>query len=837
MKKNLIVHSLLLLILFSSNLVISQIPDWTWAKQAGGKETDEGHGIAVDGSGNSYVTGYFTGTASFNGFTLTASGGKGNDIFVAKYDADGVCKWVKQAGGISADAGYGIAVDGSGNSYVTGYFYDAASFNGTSLTSQGNADIFVAKYDGNGTFQWAKQAGGPNWDQGNGIAVDGSGNSYVTGYFNSQASFNGTSLTAAGNNDIFVAKYNSNGDFKWVKQAGGSDSDIGNGIAVDGSGNSYVTGHFRKTASFNGTSLTSVGSSDIFVAKYDDSGEFQGAKKAGGILDDEGKGIAVDGNGNSYVTGYFTGTAYFNGTSLIDVKQNGDIFVAKYNGNGDVQWVRQAGGDYWDQSCGIATDAAGNSYITGSFNDVASFNGTSLTAKGVKIGDIFAAKYDANGTFQWAKQAGGTSDEQGKGIGIDGSGNSYVTGYFSGTASFNGFSLTATGSSKKLGISEDKIVKIGAPDIFVAKLGSGDSDGDGCPDSKEGTGDRDKDGILDHEDYDPTGYFYDEANAKIISGGKIAVTGAGVITIIQDGSSGFYQFFTDGTAGTYTMVVTLPPAYSWSTTCIKQGTLDPTGNPNPLVLGNGENGTTGYLTSNACTKFYLEFQLQPNDPFVFNNNFPLQAPQPTAVTLSAFEATVEENGVAISWSSELEPNIAGYNVYRSKEECCNYEKINEAMILAQGNATEGTSYTFVDQPEERGDYYYKLQEVSLDGTIGFHGPIFLGLTSVPYKKYMIPKEYSLSQNYPNPFNPVTTIEFGLPNPGKVEITIFDVRGRLVRLLISEHRRAGYHWIKWDSRDDYGIKVSSGIYFYHITTNNPAKGGTGFSQTKKMMMLK
>jgi hypothetical protein len=157
-----------------------------------------------------------------------------------------------------------------------------------------------------------------------------------------------------------------------------------------------------------------------------------------------------------------------------------------------------------------------------------------------------------------------------------------------------------------------------------------DSDGDGVPDSVEGTGDRDGDGIPDNEDYDPTGYFYDEITGQIIPGGQVAVTGPGVITIVQDGSGGFYQFTTDGTAGTYTMQVTLPPRHVWSNTCLQQDPppFDPTGSPNPTVLGNGENGATGFLTSNACTRYYLSFDLEAGDPFIFNNNFPLQPPMP-----------------------------------------------------------------------------------------------------------------------------------------------------------------------------------------------------------------
>src|SRR5439155_1564249 len=149
------------------------------------------------------------------------------------YDSTGLLVWAKQAGGIDADRGEGIAVDSSGNSTVTGFFALTATFgpgeaNQTVLTAAGSNDIFVAKYDSTGLLVWAKQAGGANVDGGDGIAVDSSGNSYVTGFFFSTATFgpgevNQTVLTAVGSDDIFVAKYDSTGLLVWAKQAGGTD--------------------------------------------------------------------------------------------------------------------------------------------------------------------------------------------------------------------------------------------------------------------------------------------------------------------------------------------------------------------------------------------------------------------------------------------------------------------------------------------------------------------------------------------------------------------------------------------------------------------------------------
>jgi len=317
---------LLFILAICSVALFAQNEDWIWANQAGGTNDDTGYSIAVDANGNSYVTGSFFGSATFGTTTLTSSGYE--DIFVAKMDNNGNWLWANKAGGTNWDYGYGIAVDANGNSYVTGYFWGNATFGTTTLTCSGNFGIFVAKMDINGNWLWAKQTGGTNTDLGQSIAVDANGNSYVTGYFWGNATFGTTTLTSSGQYDIFVAKMDSNGNWLWAKQAGGTSYDDGYSIAVDDNGNSYVTGYFYGSATFGTTTLTSSGNEDIFIAKLDINGNWLWAKQAGGTDDDYGKGIAVDDNGNSYITGYFYSSATF-GTTTLTSSGYEDIFVAK----------------------------------------------------------------------------------------------------------------------------------------------------------------------------------------------------------------------------------------------------------------------------------------------------------------------------------------------------------------------------------------------------------------------------------------------------------------------------------------------------------------------------
>jgi hypothetical protein len=441
-------------------LVLSSLPTHAqpvaWARRAGGILSDEGYSIAVDASGNSYVSGYFAGTATFgNGITLTSTGQ--NDIFIAKYLSNGDLAWARRAGGTGIDQGNNISVDSTGNSYVIGYFEGTADFdNGVTLTSTGSYDIFVAKYTSNGNLEWARRTGGTGVDFGFGIDIDSAGHSYVTGYFNGTSTFGvGVTLTSSGPYDIFVAKYLSNGDLAWAKRAGGSRSDLARGISVDASGNSYVTGYFDGAITFDSVvTLTSAGDYDIFVAKYLSNGDLAWAKRAGGADFQQSNGIDLDSAGNSYVTGYFFGTATFGDSVSLTSAGFPDIFIAKYTSNGDLAWAKRAGGIRNDQGSGISVDSAGNSYVTGFFNGTATFGTTTLTSAGGS--DIFVAKYDSTGTVLWAKRAGGISGENGNGIGVDSAGNSYVTGHFAGTATFDD-SIT--------------LVSAGSIDIFVSKFG------------------------------------------------------------------------------------------------------------------------------------------------------------------------------------------------------------------------------------------------------------------------------------------------------------------------------------------------------------------------------
>ena len=375
-------------------------------------------------------------------------------------------EWAQSAGGASVDRGRAIAVAAAGNSYVTGFFQGTATFGPFALTSAGDCDIFVAKYDGGGNVLWARSAGGTLADYPEGIAVDAAGSSYVTGHFRGTATFGPFALTSAGDSiaDVFVAKYDDSGNVVWARSAGATRHGNGSGVAVDAAGNSYVTGSYAGLATFGSTTLTSVGVTDVFVVQYDAGGNALWARSSEGGGEPASvdlawaSGLALDATGNSYVTGSFEGTETFGAFTLTGTSAGiADIFVAKYDDSGNVLWARSAGGTSAEYPEGIAVDAAGNSYVTGAYSDTATFGSFTLTAAGFQ--DVFVAKYDGGGNVLWARSAGGDSGyDQGFSIAVDPTGINFITGTYYGTAIFGPFTLTSAGFA----------------DVFVAKC---DDDG------------------------------------------------------------------------------------------------------------------------------------------------------------------------------------------------------------------------------------------------------------------------------------------------------------------------------------------------------------------------
>ncbi|MBS1542805.1 MAG: SBBP repeat-containing protein, partial [Bacteroidetes bacterium] len=467
------------LILFLQSYTIRS-QNLMWVKQLGGTASDEGRAICVDDSGNILVTGAFEQNVDFDPgpAILEFNAPSSNGAFITKFDQTGQLLWaVPLVGNVSNTNNYGldIATDRSGNVYVSGFFTNTVDFDPGpaefNLTASAR-DVYVLKLDSYGHFVWAKQFGGISENYGYGIAVDGSQQVYVTGYFQYTVDFdpgaNTHYLTPAPGigGDIFVVKLDAISNFIWAEQLGGAGIDQGNDIAVDKNGNIYLTGTFQNTVDFdpgNGTYLLSSLDFDGFVCKLGANGSFIWARQFGGLNSDEGRSICVDAGGNVFVAGDFHGNGSF-GSSLIISAGNSDAFVMKMDPNGNLVWINQYGSSGDDFANGV-TERDGVIIVGGGFQGAIDFD-TSPNTYNLTGPGAFVTKMSSDGRFLWADKLGSMVYS----VGITSMYESVASGYFWNSVDFDpgGSDLTLTSA--------------GYSDIFIWKGSScATSSGDTTP--------------------------------------------------------------------------------------------------------------------------------------------------------------------------------------------------------------------------------------------------------------------------------------------------------------------------------------------------------------------
>lgn len=458
MKKHLL---LLIVTVFASvTILYSQTPNWSWAKSGIGAEYDQSSAVATDASGNVFVTGYFASdNIQLGSITLNNNTIGFDDAFIAKYDSSGNIVWAQSFGGTSDDKGYSLATDNIGNVYLSAVFYSPSITIGPyTFTNAGNVgDILVVKFSSSGTILWATKEGGPGLEIPYCIAVDDLKNIIVTGRFSSNSiTFGTTTLSQAGSMDVFIVKYDSTGNVLWAKGAGGGSNDEPYSIKTDASGNIYVGGYFNQNAIFGTITLSTAGIADAFLAKYDSEGNILWAKSAGGNGDDRTTALSVDNSGNCYISGYFTNDSISFGTIVLPDAPGTNSFVAKYDSSGNVLWAKGVGNN--SKATGIAL-AGDNVLACGYFReDTLNFGSSTLQIEGNY--DFFILNYDTTGIERLAlkQSSGGSGTEYSNTIAADANGNIIIAGYFdSDPITFGPSVLSNTANSF---------------DMFVARIGS-----------------------------------------------------------------------------------------------------------------------------------------------------------------------------------------------------------------------------------------------------------------------------------------------------------------------------------------------------------------------------
>jgi hypothetical protein len=359
----------------------------TWLRTAGGPNGDYAHALACNGThvfAAGEIEGYGD-LVTFPGSTITLNAIGDNDVLLAKYDLMGNLQWAHRDGGFYSEKADGVSADNAGNVFVGGHYIDTAKFGGvTTLYGSGGYDIFVEKYNANGVFQWVRKAGGTGRDEVKGVKCDAAGNVYVCGLFSNGAQFGAQTYTTVGNYDAFLAKYDSNGNLVWFRKAGSVLHDIAWSVTIDKNGLIYIAGEFNASIYFGATQLITAGNSDVFVTCYDASGNVVWAKRGGGNLFDVARGIGTDGN-KLYITGQFGSTANF-GAYSVTAADSSDVFFASLSNTGTFLNALSVGGPAdgpeslgYESGSAICADTIGNVYAGGSILDGGVFGATTYS--------------------------------------------------------------------------------------------------------------------------------------------------------------------------------------------------------------------------------------------------------------------------------------------------------------------------------------------------------------------------------------------------------------------------------------------------------------------------
>jgi len=428
-----------------------------WFDQIGNTLGDKVLSVAVDGSGDVLIAGFFSGTMDVAGQSLTSD--TSQDLYVAKLDGStGLATWAVHfapTSGIGADD---LAVDSAGNVLVIGNFGGSVNFGGGTLTAT-SADVYVLKLSGvNGSYIWAQRFGGAGIEFGYTIAVDHADNVVFGGAYKcaslpctSQPTINlgGSTFTNAGQEDLIVAKISgSNGAHVWSKALGAGGRDITHSIGVDSDNNVVVTGEFSLTVNFGGAAKVSAGNVDIFIAKYAAAdGAHLYSERYGSTSSDIGIDLAVGPANQTFLLGSFGGTVNFGGAQSLTATGASAPVLAKYT---------QAGAHAWSRTFSVTDSiyANGLAAIPGGVTMIGSFCGTvtlneDLTSAGsCPDNDVLLAEFsDTTGAAAAAVRHGGTGSEIGYGVAMDAAGHIFGAGAFSGFAEFGGDAYTSAGST------------------------------------------------------------------------------------------------------------------------------------------------------------------------------------------------------------------------------------------------------------------------------------------------------------------------------------------------------------------------------------------------------
>ncbi len=598
----------------------------------------------------------------------------------------------------SGSQGQAITTDRMGNVYMAGYFIDSVAIGDSIIFGFPYNELLIIKFSSSGQMVWLKHTGGQN--NGNhvsGIAVDDSGNCYITGAINSTCYFDTIVVSTLGANPIFfVAKINNNGVFEWARVAERTyqyAASVGEKLAISKHNEIYVTGSFEYDFSLDGITFyhdKQADQFDIFVLKYNQAGKLMWVRLAGSTLDDFSKSITVDSSGNPYVTGKIKNNAIFGPIILHTYSSAYDGFITKLDTAGNFLWAKHFGSTQHDIGTSVSYSQFGYLYLTGVINGNSYFDSVYVQHKGGN--DMFIAKYGLDGNVLFAKGFGGINNENGESIFVNELGNILVAGSFDGTAVFDSVQFISSGYR----------------DLFAAEF-----------------------------DYN------------------------GNLNWIIPYSTSLIDYAHEITADKF---------------------------DNVFVIG-GIKGVPGF---------------QEYDFSIFAGK--IHNPT-TPVELKTFWIEVNEKSAVLNWSTATELNNLGFEIEKKFQ---NYLWKTIGFKGGHGTTIEEHAYSFTDKSISDGKYHYRLKQIDFDGSYTYSKEIEVEILS-PYK-------FKLAQNFPNPFNPSTRIQYQVSSNSHVSLKVYDVLGNEVATLVDEYKPAGTYEVEFLSSVD-SQHLASGVYYCQLRAND------------------
>ncbi len=413
-----------------------------WSFSFGDMDFEGARSVAVDPDGNIVIAGTFEGSINFGGGWLTSMGA--NDIYLAKLTPDGSHIWSRSFGDADIDVAGGLDIDALGYICLTGYFLNTINFGAGPMISAGSTDIFVAKFHPGGACLWSRSFGDAALQAGRDVAAGDGGSVILTGYFTGTVDFGGGILTSNGEYDVFLARFDSSSGFHmWSASYGDAADQIPAAVAAHPQGRILLTGITAGTIDFGAGPLASAGGYDVFLAKFESFGAHIWSRIYGDAEDDFASTVGfVPFSEEGIMAGHFHGGIDLGGGSLISAGSL-DVFVSRFDSHGAHQWS-SCFGDADDALVrGLGVNPGGDVALTGHFGGTIDFGGGPLASAGGQ--DVFLATFDGTGAHEWSLRAGDGGEQFGRDVAFDDPGDLLAVGDFENVIDFGGGPLVSFG--------------------------------------------------------------------------------------------------------------------------------------------------------------------------------------------------------------------------------------------------------------------------------------------------------------------------------------------------------------------------------------------------------